>query len=43
MKDTQFTRRDFLRAAGVLSAMTAFGEIPSNLFASDERRLVRFP
>jgi len=38
-----FTRRDFLRAAGVLSAMTAFGEIPSNLFASDERRLVRFP
>ena len=43
MKDTQFTRRDFLKAAGVLSAMTAFGEIPSNLFASDERRLVRFP
>ncbi len=43
MKDTQFTRRDFLKAAVVLSAMTAFGEIPSNLFASDERRLVRFP
>lgn len=39
-----FTRRDFLKTAGTLTAMTALGEMPSGLFAAtDGRRLVKFP
>ena len=36
------SRRDFLKTAGVLTAMTAMGGLPSPLFA-DEKRLVKFP
>ncbi|GAB4407406.1 MAG: hypothetical protein OHK0032_02750 [Thermodesulfovibrionales bacterium] len=42
MMDKRFTRRDFLRTAGVFTAMAAIGDIPSDLFAS-ERKLIRFP
>lgn len=39
-----FTRRHFLKTAGVLTAMTALGEIPGELLAAlDERKLVKFP
>ena len=39
-----FTRRDFLRTAGVLTAMTVLGEIPAELIAAvDARRLARYP
>jgi sulfoxide reductase catalytic subunit YedY len=39
-----FTRRDFLRTAGVLTAMTALGEIPAELIAAaDARQLARYP
>ncbi|HXX57356.1 MAG TPA: molybdopterin-dependent oxidoreductase [Thermodesulfovibrionales bacterium] len=37
----RFTRRDFLRSAGALTALAAVGEIPAALFA--EERLVKFP
>ncbi len=38
------TRRHFLKTAGVLTAMTALGEIPGELLAAlDERKLVKFP
>ncbi len=37
-----FTRRDFLRTAGALTAMAAAGTFPTQIFA-DEKRLVRFP
>lgn len=44
MEDTRLTRRAFLRAAGALTAMTALGEIPTDLFAAaDIRKLARFP
>ena len=44
MENSRFTRRDFLRTAGVFTAMTALGEIPGELLAAlDERKLVRFP
>jgi DMSO/TMAO reductase YedYZ molybdopterin-dependent catalytic subunit len=44
MGNVRFTRRDFLRTAGALTAMTALGEIPGELLAAlDERKLVRFP
>ena len=44
MDDKRFTRRDFLKTAGALTAMTALGEMPFDLLAAtDERRLVRFP
>lgn len=43
-QDYKFSRRYFLKTAGVLTAMTALGEIPTELLAAiDERRLVRFP
>ncbi|HTG00224.1 MAG TPA: molybdopterin-dependent oxidoreductase [Nitrospirota bacterium] len=39
-----FTRRDFLKTAGVITAMSALGETPTGLFAAvDESNLVRFP
>ncbi len=44
MGNFRFTRRDFLRTAGAFTAMTALGEVPSELLAAlDERRLVKFP
>ncbi|HEX9136252.1 MAG TPA: molybdopterin-dependent oxidoreductase, partial [Nitrospirota bacterium] len=44
MGKSSFTRRRFLKTAGVLTAMTALGEIPLELLAAiDDRRLVRFP
>ncbi len=44
MEGKRFTRRDFLKTAGALTAMTALGEMPLDLFAAiDERRLVRYP
>ncbi len=40
----RFTRRDFLKTAGVMTAMTALGEIPAELLAAlDEVRFVKFP
>ncbi len=40
----KFTRRDFLKTAGVVTAMTALGEIPTELLAAvDRQHLVRFP
>jgi sulfite dehydrogenase len=42
--DFKFTRRDFLKTAGVVTAMTALGEIPTELLAAvDRKHLVRFP
>lgn len=39
-----FTRRAFLKTAGVLTAMTAMGELPAELLAStDQRKLAWFP
>ncbi len=44
MEHKRFTRRDFLKTAGALTAMTALGEMPLDLLAAiDERRLVRYP
>lgn len=44
MKNRMFTRRDFLRTAGALTAMTAIGGIPAELFAAVNRKeLVKFP
>ena len=44
METKRFTRRDFLKTAGALTAMTALGGIPFDLLAAtDERRLVRYP
>ncbi len=44
MGKSTFTRRHFLKTAGVLTAMTALGEIPGELLAAlDERKLVKFP
>jgi DMSO/TMAO reductase YedYZ molybdopterin-dependent catalytic subunit len=43
-QDHKFSRRYFLKSAGVLTAMTALGEIPAELLAAiDQRRLVKFP
>ncbi len=40
----RFSRRDFLKTAGVVTAMTALGEIPAELLAAvDRQHLVRFP
>ena len=40
----KFTRRDFLKTAGIMTAMTALGEIPTELLAAvDRKNLVRFP
>jgi sulfite dehydrogenase len=39
-----FTRRDFLKTAGVLTAMTAMSGIPAGLLAAvDRKKLVKFP
>ena len=44
MEKSSFTRRRFLKTAGVLTAMAALGEIPGELLAAlDERKLVKFP
>src|ERR1700690_2315955 len=44
MKNGIFTRRDFLKTAGVLTAMTAIGGIPADLLAAVNReKLVKFP
>jgi sulfoxide reductase catalytic subunit YedY len=44
MGKLSFTRRDFLKTAGVMTTMMALGEIPAELIAAiDERKLVRFP
>ncbi len=43
-QDFKFSRRDFLKTAGVVTAMTALGEIPAELLAAvDRQHLVRFP
>jgi sulfoxide reductase catalytic subunit YedY len=42
MGKKEFTRRDFLKTAGAITAMTVLSDIPSTLFA-EERKLVRFP
>ncbi len=43
-QDFKFSRRDFLKTAGVVTAMTALGEIPTELLAAvDRQHLVRFP
>jgi len=38
----RFTRRDFLKTAGAITAMAAAGTFPADIFA-DERRMVKFP
>jgi sulfoxide reductase catalytic subunit YedY len=44
MEHKRFTRRDFLKTAGALTAMTALGGIPFDLLAAtDPRKLVRYP
>lgn len=44
MENKRFSRRDFLKTAGALTAMTALGEMPFDLLAAtDERRLVKYP
>jgi sulfite dehydrogenase len=42
MKHDGFTRRDFLKAAGIATMAAAVGSIPSPLFA-EERPLAKFP
>jgi len=42
MKSRFFSRRDFLKTASSIGMVTAFGGIPTDLFAS-EGKLVRFP
>ncbi len=40
----KFTRRDFLKTAGIVAGMTSLGEIPGELLAAvDRKNLVRFP
>ena len=44
MGNFYFSRRDFLRTAGAFTAMTALGEIPTELIAAvDRKNLVRYP
>jgi DMSO/TMAO reductase YedYZ molybdopterin-dependent catalytic subunit len=44
MKNGIFTRRDFLKTAGALTAMAAVGEIPEGLLAAVNRRpMAKFP
>jgi DMSO/TMAO reductase YedYZ molybdopterin-dependent catalytic subunit len=44
MKNGIFTRRDFLKTAGALTAMAAIGEVPAGLLAAVNRRpLAKFP
>jgi len=42
MIHTRFTRRDFLKTAGVMTAMAAAANFPVSIFA-DEKRLMKFP
>lgn len=42
MENNGFTRRDFLKTAGVVTALAAAGTVPAELFAS-ERGLVKYP
>ena len=42
MTQGRFTRRDFLKTAGAVTAMAAFGHVPGELFA-EEGRMVKFP
>ncbi|MGO9611643.1 MAG: molybdopterin-dependent oxidoreductase [Dissulfurispiraceae bacterium] len=42
MKQNGFTRRDFLKTAGIATAMAAVGGIPADLFG-EEKRIARFP
>lgn len=42
MKQNGFTRRDFLKTAGIVTAMAAVGGIPADLFG-EEQRMARFP
>ncbi|MBF0317960.1 MAG: molybdopterin-dependent oxidoreductase [Nitrospirae bacterium] len=37
------SRRNFLKTAGALTAVTAFGSLPSTLMAGEAPRLVKFP
>ena len=44
MSTPSFSRRKFIKAAGMMTAMTALGEFPASLFAAvDQRKMVRFP
>jgi sulfite dehydrogenase (cytochrome) subunit A len=44
MGTPSFSRRKFIKAAGMMTAMTALGEFPADLFAAvDRKKLVRFP
>ncbi len=44
MGNNRFSRRAFLKTAGALTALTALGGIPAELFAAlDDRKMVRFP
>jgi sulfite dehydrogenase len=42
MLDKRLSRRNFLKAAGAVTAMAAIGDIPSNLFAAGPR-MAKFP
>ena len=44
MSTPSFSRRKFIKAAGMVTAMTALGEFPASLFSAvDQRKMVRFP
>ncbi|HUJ18159.1 MAG TPA: molybdopterin-dependent oxidoreductase [Nitrospirota bacterium] len=44
MGNDRFTRRDFLKSAGMITGMAAFGQVPAELLAAlDEQKLVRYP
>ena len=44
MSTPSFSRRKFIKAAGMMTAMTALGEFPADLFAAvDRMKMVRFP
>ncbi len=44
MSTPSFTRRKFIKAAGLLTAMSALGAFPVDIFAeADPRRMARFP
>jgi sulfite dehydrogenase (cytochrome) subunit A len=44
MSTPSFSRRKFIKAAGMMTAMTALGKFPADLFAAvDRKNLVRFP
>jgi sulfite dehydrogenase len=44
MSTSSFSRRKFIKTAGMAAAMAALGRFPSGLFAAvDQRKMVRFP